>query len=158
MYWSPANKRLKNHRRICGAGAVLLWISPGVLLVGAAAKSSALVFAGWMSLVAGWACIFLWSTTRRHFLLGASIPLGLAVLLLPSQGDSPIPSIILLFAAMALTTVGAYVPDPPPGPGFCARCGYNLRGLPQPRCPECATPFDPETLVSTLESDAPNSR
>ena len=28
--------------------------------------------------------------------------------------------------------------------GFCAQCGYELRGLPEPRCPECGTPFDPE--------------
>jgi hypothetical protein len=28
-------------------------------------------------------------------------------------------------------------------PGVCERCGYNLRGLPEPRCPECGQPFDP---------------
>lgn len=27
--------------------------------------------------------------------------------------------------------------------GFCTNCGYNLRGLPMPRCPECGVPFDP---------------
>ena len=27
-------------------------------------------------------------------------------------------------------------------PGHCTTCGYNLRGLPEPRCPECGTPFD----------------
>lgn len=26
-------------------------------------------------------------------------------------------------------------------PGVCTRCGYDLRGLPQPRCPECGTAF-----------------
>jgi len=25
--------------------------------------------------------------------------------------------------------------------GICAHCGYDLRGLPEPRCPECGTPF-----------------
>jgi hypothetical protein len=25
----------------------------------------------------------------------------------------------------------------------CQRCGYSLRGLPQPRCPECGEPFEP---------------
>lgn len=25
--------------------------------------------------------------------------------------------------------------------GQCLACGYDLRGLPEPRCPECATPF-----------------
>ena len=28
-----------------------------------------------------------------------------------------------------------------PGPGHCQRCGYVLRGLPEPRCPECGTAF-----------------
>lgn len=28
-------------------------------------------------------------------------------------------------------------------PLYCRQCGYDLRGLPQPRCPECANPFDP---------------
>ena len=25
--------------------------------------------------------------------------------------------------------------------GLCLNCGYNLRGLPEPRCPECGTEF-----------------
>ncbi len=31
-------------------------------------------------------------------------------------------------------------------PGFCSKCGYNLTGLRDPRCPECGTPFDPSLL------------
>ncbi len=27
---------------------------------------------------------------------------------------------------------------------YCLRCGYCLRGLSRPRCPECARVFDPE--------------
>lgn len=30
--------------------------------------------------------------------------------------------------------------------GVCPRCGYSLTGLVEPRCPECATPFDPSLL------------
>ena len=30
-----------------------------------------------------------------------------------------------------------------PVPGHCQKCGYNLAGLPEPRCPECGTEFDP---------------
>ena len=27
-------------------------------------------------------------------------------------------------------------------PGHCSKCGYNLTGLPDPRCPECGTGFE----------------
>lgn len=30
--------------------------------------------------------------------------------------------------------------------GSCVNCGYTLRGLTEPRCPECSTEFDPSTL------------
>lgn len=30
--------------------------------------------------------------------------------------------------------------------GICKRCGYDLRGLSEYRCPECGTPFDRELL------------
>jgi hypothetical protein len=26
--------------------------------------------------------------------------------------------------------------------GHCKNCGYDLRGLPEPRCPECGSPFE----------------
>jgi hypothetical protein len=32
--------------------------------------------------------------------------------------------------------------------GRCLQCGYNLRGLEQPRCPECGTPFQLTRLQS----------
>lgn len=32
--------------------------------------------------------------------------------------------------------------------GQCQRCGYHLRGLTEPRCPECGTPFDPTLLTA----------
>lgn len=31
--------------------------------------------------------------------------------------------------------------------GRCESCGYTLRGLPEPRCPECRTPFDRELVT-----------
>ena len=37
--------------------------------------------------------------------------------------------------------------DPRVAEGRCARCGYDLQGLTEPRCPECGTPFDPEAAA-----------
>ena len=36
---------------------------------------------------------------------------------------------------------------PPSAEPRCRQCGYILIGLPEPRCPECATPFDPDAPV-----------
>jgi hypothetical protein len=30
--------------------------------------------------------------------------------------------------------------------GHCPKCGYNLFGLPEPRCPECGKPFEPQDV------------
>lgn len=38
-------------------------------------------------------------------------------------------------------------------PGQCSKCGYLLRGLTVPRCPECGTPFDRER-AATADGDA----
>lgn len=32
-------------------------------------------------------------------------------------------------------------PLPATHDGCCRQCGYSLKGLPEPRCPECGTPF-----------------
>lgn len=32
------------------------------------------------------------------------------------------------------------------GRSVCRECGYDLRGQTEPRCPECGTPFDADTL------------
>lgn len=34
--------------------------------------------------------------------------------------------------------------------GCCRQCGYSLIGLPEPRCPECGTAFDPNDVEITL--------
>ena len=39
--------------------------------------------------------------------------------------------------------------------GFCTECGYNLSGLPEPRCPECGTPFNPEAHNIAVGRPAP---
>ena len=33
---------------------------------------------------------------------------------------------------------------------LCGKCGYNLRGVPSNRCPECGQEFDPRHLISDL--------
>ena len=43
-------------------------------------------------------------------------------------------------------------------PGCCAKCGYYLRGLPEPRCPECGTPFEPDEVGLLEAADVPNGR
>ena len=34
--------------------------------------------------------------------------------------------------------------------GICARCGYNLTGLTEPRCPECGEAFDRSHIRDSL--------
>lgn len=58
----------------------------------------------------------------------------------------PLPSLLLLtlVATGVLWRLDRRYP-----PGHCHKCGYNLRGLPKPRCPECGTDFDPSNLPPT---------
>jgi len=44
-------------------------------------------------------------------------------------------------------------PRPPRG-GRCGECGYLLAGLPEPRCPECGTRFDPRDPNARAHGDA----
>ena len=38
----------------------------------------------------------------------------------------------------------------------CAKCGYLLKGLIEPRCPECGTPFDPDLLaINRVDTQEP---
>lgn len=56
------------------------------------------------------------------------------------------------FAGLTCGQYYALMIDPasPSQEGFCARCGYSLRGLPEPRCPECGRPFDPSSRETFL--------
>jgi hypothetical protein len=38
-------------------------------------------------------------------------------------------------------------------PGHCRVCDYDLRGLPEPRCPECGTPFDPAEVPALAQTE-----
>jgi hypothetical protein len=53
------------------------------------------------------------------------------------------------FGALTLACwigTGIYLRRRFPVRGACRRCGYLLRGLTMPRCPECGQPFDPALL------------
>lgn len=86
---------------------------------------------------------------------------GLVLLLNWSPGDAHLPFAIMgfLYTAGTLPLVfrstrrarATY------DPWKCARCGYLLYGLTEPRCPECGTPFDPSLLekCETSSNDGP---
>lgn len=94
----------------------------------------------------------------------AAVRLGLAqvgvlVLLLamvavrPPLGDAIVQGVVhfafLLVGAVALfiTSLHAWQNHPAFQRRWeCQECGYILRGLIRPRCPECGTPFDPRRL------------
>lgn len=45
------------------------------------------------------------------------------------------------------------LPESPPS-GVCVGCGYDLRGLPEPRCPECGRAFTPNAgIVAERSAD-----
>lgn len=52
-----------------------------------------------------------------------------------------------IYHILAAGTVFAVTPwrrvGSPPDPRACRHCGYILTGLKEPRCPECAKPFEP---------------
>jgi RNA polymerase subunit RPABC4/transcription elongation factor Spt4 len=76
-------------------------------------------------------------------------------------GSGPDWSVIGIFALVLILT-GAFVwrfwqrPLPPADMLTCGNCGYLLRGLVVPRCPECGTRFDPRKLAR-LSSHLPVS-
>lgn len=49
----------------------------------------------------------------------------------------------------ALTRRTRRVGQPPPDE--CHNCGYSLKGLTEPRCPECGAPFDRSRLDSSVD-------
>jgi hypothetical protein len=65
--------------------------------------------------------------------------------ILPANADLPACHMFVLILASGTWTVYLFAKDRrqrrPEGPR-CQKCGYLLIGLPEPRCPECGTPFE----------------
>ena len=53
-------------------------------------------------------------------------------------------SIAMLFGGPLLVLILSIIfqPSSTVAQACCPKCGYDLRGLPEPRCPECGTPFE----------------
>jgi hypothetical protein len=50
-------------------------------------------------------------------------------------------------------TLRTLTPDPPPS-GSCSHCGYDLRGITSPVCPECGCPIPIQTPLSPQQIDS----
>ena len=66
--------------------------------------------------------------------------------------------ISVLYAAILFRVTKSYWHLKQSKPGHCIQCGYDLRLLTDPRCPECGRPFDPETIAEIIDesSDEPD--
>jgi predicted amidophosphoribosyltransferase len=100
-------------------------------------------------------------------IFGPTTCLTVLALLYTAFGRGFVPSVDLLFTArfallllltavqviILATVTRSYVRMRRRRAGHCERCSYNLRGLPEPRCPECGTAFEPPEFAD--ETDTP---
>ena len=159
---SPGYRR-RRHLRITRlsllfgtAWAVIAW----VCIIGMGARS--VVFTAPILFFTGGFCIY--SGWRLGY--GGALWLGIAeagvvlvfVLLVNLLSWSPIKAqapFIGMGAAYLLAAIPASIHawSHPPRvltPGECEKCGYNLFGLREPRCPECGLPFNPAAMVQQM--------
>ncbi len=159
---APAGRFLWDHRLFtafllaAGLRAASTRLAPAM-----AAVNPLMYAAGYLALLT--ICMSLLAFPLRSYSLAArvtlagclgQIPISLASFLINQEiiGPgiwfwlfSPVVQIVvgwgLPFAMIVLVIVLRRKYAPVFAPGHCRRCGYDLKGLPQPRCPECGTPF-----------------
>ncbi len=61
--------------------------------------------------------------------------------------DIPISTFTIFFSVIAIyLLLPVHIRRKRKKKGLCEKCAYDLRGLTEPRCPECGTAFDPKLL------------
>jgi hypothetical protein len=142
-------------RWFIAAGAVVCVAGP-VLII---AKVESVLFTGPLLLLIGLATLITGNLTR--FLLAALLGVAHCTICLlffilvqvhdwsPHEARVPFLNMSLLYAILIVPVSVLACLRPPARPaeeGKCVQCGYLLHGLPEPRCPECGTRFDPAKL------------
>ena len=91
-----------------------------------------------------------------------SIRLAVAFLLLPSgEPTSDVQwycaiygPMVVIVGLVPVVALGFILAPRAKSLGQCRKCQYDLRGLTEPRCPECGTSFDPDEIRKATEHGA----
>ena len=149
--------RRDQHLALCLFGGGLIGLIQAVNHPALTAVDIYYVTGGWL-LLGGANGLPLWWVLRRKlpwstplvFSVGIAIG-GVISLVSVSQGGR------FLWPLLALWLGAAGVRwrcRDAPVVGYCVICGYDLRGLDKPRCPECGQPFDSAQLDERWNHDA----
>lgn len=159
--WRPLRKQIERHPYLSAAvlgvvyylaasnlphrwGLSYLWLAlylVGVVVICLPLRRYRLALL--VPVTAGGFTLGTWSVIRLPGIIADWAPgfsrTSLAIgLLIPFAACSILPALLLTGATFVRNRYW-----PVHEPGHCRVCQYDLRGLPEPRCPECGTPFDP---------------